>query len=78
MASNSDLRTLAKVAIRDGENWRDRRLPEMGRALNEVLDELDLIRRFMSWRTFDGQETELEVYERERESLKQDVINRGL
>ena len=36
--NNDDARTLAFVAIRDGEAWNDRRLPEMGRALSAALD----------------------------------------
>lgn len=43
-AANEDgPRVLADVAIRDGENWNDRRLPQMGRALNAALDEIDLL-----------------------------------
>jgi hypothetical protein len=34
------LRQLADVAIRDGESWNDRRLPEIGRALHDVLARL--------------------------------------
>ena len=40
---NDTPRTLALAAIRDGENWNDRRLPEMGRALNAALDEIDAL-----------------------------------
>lgn len=34
-------RHVADVAIRDGERWRDRRLPECGRVINELADRLD-------------------------------------
>lgn len=41
------MRMLASVAIRDGEAWRDRRLPEMGRALDEALDHIDRLREVL-------------------------------
>lgn len=43
MSADTDLvqwRKLADFAIRDGESWNDRRLPEMGRALTAALDRL--------------------------------------
>lgn len=41
--SDRDPRTLAFAAIRDGEAWNDRRLPEMGRALNDALDRVSTL-----------------------------------
>ncbi len=43
MATNP--RDIARFAIRDGEAWNDRRLPEVGRALDEALDECVRLRR---------------------------------
>lgn len=39
--NNDTAEILADVAIRDGEAWNDRRLPEMGRALRQALREID-------------------------------------
>ncbi len=42
------LRSLAAIARRDGEAWRDRRLPEMADALDVALDEITELRAVMS------------------------------
>ena len=38
---------LSHVAIRDGEAWNDRRLPEMGRALQSAHDEVVALRNVL-------------------------------
>jgi len=44
-AELAEWRQLADVAIRDGENWNDRRLPEIGRVLHTALDRLEAAER---------------------------------
>jgi hypothetical protein len=41
MPDTPNPRDIARFAIRDGEAWHDRRLPEVGRALDAALDEVE-------------------------------------
>jgi hypothetical protein len=41
--NNDSPDVLAMVAVRDGEAWNDRRLPEVGRALTQALAEIDAL-----------------------------------
>lgn len=85
-ARERKLRELAFVAIRDGEAWHDRRLPEMGRALNETLDRVaaletalrgreDLLREWMTYtglraRAFANYHADLAEYESGRDLIR--------